>query len=70
MKISRSGRAALWIVALVSALATAGVLALLNNVATRKHEGQTSIVRLAPIDETAPDALARADHLPGRFCRR
>ncbi|MCC6407030.1 MAG: ammonia-forming cytochrome c nitrite reductase subunit c552 [Planctomycetes bacterium] len=67
MKLTRSGRTALWIVALFSALATAGVLALYDNVSTRKHEAQTSIVRLAPIDETTVDPKEWGKTFPRQY---
>ncbi len=64
---ARRGSAAFWALACVSALATAGVLALWNNVSTRKQEARRDVLRLAPIDETTVDPKEWGKSFPREY---
>src|SRR5689334_791256 len=67
MNPSRSGRAAFWAVALLSACATAGVMALFRNVSERKEEARQDVLRLAPIDETTVDPKEWGKSFPREY---
>ena len=67
MNSPRRGSTAFWLIAAVSGLATAGVLALWSNVATRKDEARRDVLRLAPIDETTSDPKEWGKSFPRQF---
>ncbi len=67
MNSSRSGRAAFWAVAILSALATLGVMALYRNVAEHKEEARHDVLRLAPLDETTTDPKEWGKSFPREY---
>jgi nitrite reductase (cytochrome c-552) len=67
MNRSLSGRAAFWAVAILSAAATFGVMALYRNVAEHKEEARHDVLRLAPIDETTTDPKEWGKSFPREY---
>jgi nitrite reductase (cytochrome c-552) len=67
MNPSRSGRAAFWAIAIVSALCTVGVMALFRNVLEHKEEARHDVLRLAPIDETTTDPKEWGKSFPREY---
>lgn len=63
----QNGRALVWLLIVVFAAATIGMLALLSNVATRKIEAKQVVFKVAELDETTDDPEVWGKNYPRQY---
>ncbi len=64
---SRSGRAILWLVAIVAAAGTVGVMTLYQNITQRKIEARQTVFRVADLSETTIDPAVWGKNYPRQY---
>jgi nitrite reductase (cytochrome c-552) len=65
--IRRPGRAALWLIAILAAACTVGVMFLYQNITQRKIEARQTVFRVTNLDETTVDPVEWGKNYPRQY---